>query len=61
MYTLHKSNVRWEACCGYCVMGVKPGDSKKEDGDPFLLPLVRKIIKDTEKQPENVEIVKENP
>ena len=61
MYTVHTGNMKWEIYHGYVALGVKEGDEDDDEADPFWLELLCDMIKDTDKQPEGVEIVKECP
>ena len=59
MYTVHTGNMEYETRHGYVALSVK-GEGKEEDPtQPFWLPLLCEIIRDTDKQPEGVEIIKE--
>ena len=59
MYTVHTGNMEYEAGHGYVALGVKDGEKKEDPSQPFWLPLLCEMIRDTDKQPEGVEIIKE--
>ena len=49
----------YQCYVGYSAIDVKPGDSEKDDGDPFCLELLCEMIKNTADQIEHVEMVTE--
>ena len=61
MYTVHTGNMEWEKRHGYVALCVKGGDTEEAEAVPFRLDLLCDMIKETEKQPEGGELVKERP
>ena len=59
MYTVHTGNMEYKPRHGYLALGVKNGDKEEDLGLPFWLPLLCEMIKDTDRQTEGVEIIKE--
>ena len=59
MYTVHKGNMEWEKWHGYVALGVKNGDTENHKAEPFWLKLLCEMTKETNKQSEGVEIIKE--
>ena len=61
MYMVHTANLVWETYHGYAALGVKKGDRPEDPTVPFWLELPCDMIKETNDQPDGVEIVKEPP
>ena len=59
MYTVHTGNMEYETRHGCVAFDVKNGDKEEDLGLPFWLPLLCEMIKDTDRQTEGVEIIKE--
>ena len=51
----------WEPRQGYAALDVKDRDTEDDEAVPFRLVLLCDMIKETEKQREGVELVKERP
>ena len=58
-YTAHTENMYWEAYPGYAALGVKEGDRQKDPAESFRLELLCKMTKETDDQPDGVELMKE--
>ena len=61
MHTVHTGNMDWEPRHGYFALGVKEDDKEDDPALPFWLDLLCEMIRNTKKQPEGVELVKERP
>ena len=57
-YTVHTENMYWEAYHGYAALEVKENDRPEDPAVPFWLELLCEMIKVTDVQPDNVELVK---
>ena len=58
-YTVHTENMYWEVYHGYAAPRVKEGDRSEDPAVAFRLELLCELIKVTDVQPDNVELVKE--
>ena len=60
-YKVHTQSMYWENWHGYAALGVKEGDKPEDPAEPFWLELLCNMIKETDNQPDGVELVKEPP
>ena len=60
-YTVHTENMVWENRHGYVALGVKEGDRPEDPAESFWLKLLCNMIKETDDQPDGVELVREPP
>ena len=57
-YKVHTEHMHWEKYHGYTALGVKENDRPEDPAVPFRLDLLCDMIKVTDVQPDNVELVK---